>query len=101
MIDLISESSTISATLVLSVESLALMPCISIPPRPNLVETAGRYIEMFRQYGGSSLDPFLWFDFYYHGLIARKEVVRRFGGYDNASRGLVSLRIFSYAPRAP
>jgi len=36
---------------------------------------------LFRSYGGTTLDPFLWFDFYYHGIIARNEVLRRIGGY--------------------
>ena len=27
---------------------------------------------LFNLYGGTIFDPFLWFDFYYHGIIARR-----------------------------
>ncbi len=37
---------------------------------------------LFRKFSGSSLDPFLWFDFYYHGVIARRKLLQRIGGYD-------------------
>lgn len=41
-----------------------------------------RYFEqLFNSYGGTVLDPFLWFDFYYHGIIARTNLLRRIGGY--------------------
>lgn len=37
--------------------------------------------DLFEQYGKSTLDPFLWFDFYYHGIIVRSELLKRIGGY--------------------
>ncbi|KCZ71252.1 glycosyl transferase [Candidatus Methanoperedens nitroreducens] len=37
--------------------------------------------DLFEQYGKSTLDPFLWFDFYYHGIIIRNELLKRIGGY--------------------
>ena len=37
--------------------------------------------QLFNSYGGTVLDPLLWFDFYYHGIIARKNLLRRIGGY--------------------
>src|ERR1041384_1728509 len=37
---------------------------------------------LFRRFAGSSLDPFLWFDFYYHGVIARRDLLQKIGGYD-------------------
>ncbi|MBC8489624.1 MAG: glycosyltransferase [Bacteroidetes bacterium] len=42
-----------------------------------------RFAKLFRKYAGSSLDPFLWYDFYYHGLIARRELFFSIGGYSN------------------
>lgn len=36
---------------------------------------------LFRSHGLTILDPFLWFDFYYHGIIVRKNVLTRIGGY--------------------
>jgi len=36
---------------------------------------------LFRRYAGTSLDPFLWFDFYYHGIIARRDLLLKIGGY--------------------
>ena len=38
---------------------------------------------LFNLYGGTTLDPFLWFDFYYHGIIARHHVLHQIGGYLN------------------
>jgi glycosyltransferase involved in cell wall biosynthesis len=40
-----------------------------------------RYKQLFESYAKSSLDPFLWFDFYYHGIIARRKLLRSIGGY--------------------
>ncbi|MFZ3058384.1 MAG: glycosyltransferase family A protein [Candidatus Methanoperedens sp.] len=37
--------------------------------------------DLFKQYGKSTLDPFLWFDFYYHGIIVRRDVLQRIGCY--------------------
>ena len=36
---------------------------------------------LFNSHGGTILDPFLWFDFYYHGIIARRDLLHRIGGY--------------------
>lgn len=36
---------------------------------------------LFRRHGGTALDPFLWFDFYYHGIIARTSLLKEVGGY--------------------
>ena len=41
---------------------------------------------LFNLYGGTILDPFLWFDFYYHGIIARRDLLRRIGGYRDELR---------------
>lgn len=41
----------------------------------------GRYASLFEQYGGTPLDPFLWFDFYYHGIVARRAALVAVGGY--------------------
>lgn len=38
--------------------------------------------EMFRVSAKTCLDPFFWYDFYYHGLIARRAVFDRIGGYN-------------------
>lgn len=45
-----------------------------------------RWKRLFEQYGGTVLDPFLWFDFYYHGIIARRGVLEQIGGYDPSLR---------------
>lgn len=42
------------------------------------------FAQLFKHYGRSSLDPFLWWDFYYHGLIARRIVFEHIGGYRNS-----------------
>jgi glycosyltransferase involved in cell wall biosynthesis len=36
---------------------------------------------LFRSHGGTSLDPFLWFDFYYHGIMGRRRLMQKIGGY--------------------
>ncbi len=41
----------------------------------------GHFERLFSSYGGTIFDPFLWFDFYYHGIIARQKLLRRIGGY--------------------
>lgn len=37
--------------------------------------------EKFLRHGASFLDPFLWWDFYYHGLIASRRAVEIINGY--------------------
>lgn len=51
---------------------------------PAFVEhrPVARYESLFKKYGLTELDPFLWFDFYYHGLICRRAAVIQVGGYD-------------------
>jgi glycosyltransferase involved in cell wall biosynthesis len=46
------------------------------------VRSTSPWNELFQIHGGTSLDPFLWFDFYYHGMIARREIFTSIGGYD-------------------
>lgn len=43
-----------------------------------------RWRDLYRQYGRTVADPFLWFDFYYHGVVARLELLRRIGFYNDA-----------------
>ena len=38
---------------------------------------------LFQRYALTVADPFLWFDFYYHGIIARRETIEAIGGYRN------------------
>src|SRR5205814_2339040 len=38
----------------------------------------------YARFGKTSADPFLWFDFYYHGIIARSTLVKKIGGYTSA-----------------
>lgn len=37
--------------------------------------------KLFKDYAGTTLDPFLWFDFYYHGIILRRNLLKKIGGY--------------------
>lgn len=52
----------------------------------NEVESEHRRLDyfegLFRNFSATSLDPFLWFDFYYHGVMVRRELLRRIGGYN-------------------
>lgn len=41
-----------------------------------------RFEELFRGKCHSPLNPFFWYDFYYHGIIARRRVFSRYGGYN-------------------
>lgn len=36
---------------------------------------------LYARYGRTALDPLLWFDFYYHGIIARSALLRAINGY--------------------
>ncbi|MHC4049213.1 glycosyltransferase family 2 protein [Bradyrhizobium sp. 25ACV] len=45
-----------------------------------------RWSELYRQFGRTVADPFLWFDFYYHGMIARRDVFNSIGLYDGSFR---------------
>jgi glycosyltransferase involved in cell wall biosynthesis len=45
-----------------------------------------RFEKLYKVHGRTDLDPFLWFDFYYHGVITRTEVLRSIGGYANVLR---------------
>ena len=40
-----------------------------------------RWKALFNRLAHTPADPFLWFDFYYHGLIARRQVIEQIGGY--------------------
>lgn len=37
--------------------------------------------QRYRTYAKTSLDPLLWHDFYYHGIMARRELLNLIGGY--------------------
>lgn len=41
-----------------------------------------RWRDLYRRFGKSIADPFLWFDFYYHGIIARRHLLNDIGGYN-------------------
>jgi len=41
---------------------------------------------LFADHGGTETDPFLWYDFYYHGIIARRDLLERVGGYEELLR---------------
>jgi glycosyltransferase involved in cell wall biosynthesis len=43
-----------------------------------------RFETLYKKHGRSELDPFLWFDFYYHGIIARTSLLRAIGGFISA-----------------
>jgi glycosyltransferase involved in cell wall biosynthesis len=75
-----------------------LKSLISAPPKTGLLSLAAeyfcdspsflerrpvsRYARLYSSFGGTLLDPFLWFDFYYHGIVARRRVLLEIGGYD-------------------
>ena len=40
-----------------------------------------KFERLFRDHAGTALDPFLWYDFYYHGILVRREILLRIGGY--------------------
>jgi glycosyltransferase involved in cell wall biosynthesis len=40
-----------------------------------------RFAEQFDRFGCGILDPFLWYDFYYHGVIVKRSVLSEVGGY--------------------
>ncbi|HBX51339.1 MAG: hypothetical protein A2275_08145 [Bacteroidetes bacterium RIFOXYA12_FULL_35_11] len=42
-----------------------------------------KFKQWFEEFGLTDLDPFLWFDFYYHGIIAKKNIIEKIGCYDN------------------
>lgn len=42
-----------------------------------------RWGSLYFKYGLTPRDPFLWFDFYYHGLMARTELIIGIGGYQD------------------
>lgn len=46
----------------------------------------GHWKDLYAKFGRSTADPFLWFDFYYHGLIARAELIAKVGGYNESLR---------------
>jgi hypothetical protein len=68
---------------------------LALPPHIQLAAFEAKYFSdngfehrrihyferLFNSRGGTVLDPFLWFDFYYHGIIARNDLLRRIGGY--------------------
>lgn len=43
----------------------------------------GSWAQLYRRHGRTILDPFLWFDFYYHGIVARRSVINSVGGFDD------------------
>lgn len=42
-----------------------------------------RWRNLYMRFGQTFADPFLWFDFYYHGIIAKKSLLEKIGGYRN------------------
>lgn len=38
--------------------------------------------KLYKQFGLTVADPFLWFDFYYHGIMARRNLLLNIGGYN-------------------
>jgi glycosyltransferase involved in cell wall biosynthesis len=46
------------------------------------LRTMETWASCFEQFGGTVADPMLWFDFYYHGMIARRRIFELIGGYD-------------------
>jgi glycosyltransferase involved in cell wall biosynthesis len=40
-----------------------------------------RWEKMFFSHGKTVGDPFLWYDFYYHGIVAKTKVLKQIGGY--------------------
>ena len=45
--------------------------------------TISRWRGLYSRFGKTAADPFLWFDFYYHGIIARRQVINNIGGYND------------------
>jgi glycosyltransferase involved in cell wall biosynthesis len=39
--------------------------------------------DFYKWLGKTIADPFLWFDFYYHGIIAKRRLLNNIGGYKN------------------
>jgi len=68
------------------------------------------FFELFAYTHRTVLDPFLWFDFAYQGLVARRDLLIRAGGYDPTMRtgedidlilrvlDLVTVNQVSYSP---
>lgn len=48
----------------------------------HAVRSKSVFDTLFRMFHKTLDDPYLWFDFFYQGLIARRSIVRRVGGYD-------------------
>jgi glycosyltransferase involved in cell wall biosynthesis len=45
-----------------------------------------KFGELFKCHAGTTLDPFLWYDFYYHGIIARRKLMLSIGCYSEELR---------------
>lgn len=76
---------TVLATLPASI-SLA---CFEVTYRDGTTvehRTLKHFQSLFMRYAGTSLDPFLWYDFYYHGIIARRELLQTINGYNEKLR---------------
>ena len=68
-----------------------------LPPNIKLVNCSVEYFDehiieyrpvtrwrtLYNHFGRTIADPFLWFDFYYHGIIAKKKLLNNIGGYKN------------------
>lgn len=50
--------------------------------RQNDVRSKARFHRLFELYHGTILDPYVWFDFFYQGLIVLKEVALKARLYD-------------------
>jgi glycosyltransferase involved in cell wall biosynthesis len=50
------------------------------------IRAVSQWEKLFKKFAFSIVDPFLWYDFYYHGLIARRSIIDAIGGYNNTLR---------------
>jgi glycosyltransferase involved in cell wall biosynthesis len=50
------------------------------------IRAVDRWEKLFKKFAFSVADPFLWYDFYYHGLIARRTTIEAIGGYNDNLR---------------
>lgn len=80
--DLLAPSLTMD---ILSLPKQASLACFSVKFfRDNYTEHRSVKIwdKLYKQFGLTVSDPFLWFDFYYHGIMAKKSLLLDIGGYN-------------------